>query len=102
MRSTRMTVAQAHPWIQAPDACTMVPVWTWWAASAVTAPQDTRAFTVRQTSTSVARVPAMPHTPGTACKTQVGASAAFAMLASQVSKKGRVGPGPCFSFLHSA
>lgn len=50
---------------------------------------------------SVAQVPAMQHTPGTACKTQVGTSAAFAMQASQVSMRGRAGLGPLFLlFLH--
>lgn len=33
---------------------------------------------------SVVQALAMQHTPGTACRTQVGTSAAFAMLASQV------------------
>lgn len=33
---------------------------------------------------SVTRVPAMQHTPETACRSQVGASAAFVKLASQV------------------
>lgn len=34
---------------------------------------------------SVVQVPAMRHIPGTACRTQVGASTAFVMPASQVS-----------------
>lgn len=59
MRSMRMTVAQAHPWTQAFGAYTMAPVWTWWVASVVTVPQVTQACTVRQTSMSVAQVPAM-------------------------------------------
>lgn len=90
MRSMRMTVAQAQPWIQASGASTTVPVWTWWVASAVTVPQDTRVCTVRQTSMSVAQVPAMQHTPGTAYKIQVGTSAASAILASQVSMTDRL------------
>lgn len=84
VRLMRMTVAQAYPWTQAPAVCTMVPVWTWWVASTVLAPPDTLACAVRQTSMSVAWVPAMWHTPGTACRTQVGATAAFAKRASQV------------------
>lgn len=83
MRSMKMTVAQAHPWTQASGAYTTAPVWTWWVASAVTAPQDTRACTVRQTSMSVAQAPAMLHTQGTAYKIQVDISAASAILASQ-------------------
>lgn len=83
VRSMRMTVAQTHPWIQASGAYTTVPVWTWWVASAVTVPQDTRVCTVRQTSMSVAQVPAMQHIPGTAYKIQVGTSAASVILASQ-------------------
>lgn len=90
MRSMRMTVAQAQPWIQASGAYTTVPVWTWWVASAVTVPQDTRVCTVRQTSMSVVQVPAMQHTPGTAYRIQVGTSAASAILASQVSMTDRL------------
>lgn len=90
-----MTVAQAYPWTQAPAACTMVPVWTWWVASTVLAPPDTLACAVRQTSMSVAWVPAMWHTPGTACRTQVGATAAFAKRASQVSVGKGAGLGSC-------
>lgn len=85
MRLTRMTVAQAYPWTQVSGAYTMVPVWTWWVASVVTVPQDTQVCTVRQTSMSVAQVPAMRHIPGTACKIQVVTSTASAILASQVS-----------------
>lgn len=90
MRSMRMTVAQAHhPWTQASGAYTMAPVWTWWVASAVTVPRDTRVCTVRQTSMSAAQVPATQHTPGTAYKIQVGTSAASAIPASQVSMADR-------------
>lgn len=89
MRLMRTTVAQAHPRTQVPGACTMAPVWTWWAASAVPAPQATLACAARPISTSVARAPATRLTPGTACRTQGGASAAFAEPASQV----RVGQG---------
>lgn len=85
MRSMKMTVAQAHPWTQAPGAYTMAPVWTWWVASAVTVPQGTQVCTVRQTSMSVAQVPAMLHIQGTAYKIQVDISTASAILASQVS-----------------
>lgn len=90
MRSMRMTVAQAHPWTQASGVYTMAPVWTWWVASAVTVPQVTQVCTVRQTSMSVAKVPAMQHIPGTAYKIQVGTSTASAILASQVSVTGRL------------
>lgn len=46
---------------------------------------------------SVTRVPATMHTPGTVCRTQVGASAAFVMGASQVSvgEVAALGSGPC-------
>lgn len=87
-------MAQAYPWTQVHGACTMVPVWTWWVASAVLAPQDTLAYAVRQTSMSVAWVPAMWHTPGTACRTQVGAFTVFAKLVSQVSVGEAAGLGP--------
>lgn len=76
-------MAQAYPWTQVSGAYTMVPVWTWWVASVVTVPQDTQVCTVRQTSMSVAQVPAMRHIPGTACKIQVVSSTASAILASQ-------------------
>lgn len=80
-----MTVAQAQPWTWGPGACTMVPAWIWWVVSAAPAPQDTLACAVRGTSMNVAQVPATRHIPGTACRTQVGASAACVTLASQVS-----------------
>lgn len=44
---------------------------------------------------SVTRVPAMQHTPGTACRSQVGASAAFVKLALQVSVGNGAGLGSC-------
>lgn len=84
VRLMRMTVVQACPWTQAPGACTMVPVWTWWVASVALVPLDTLGCAVRQTSMNVTRVPAMGHTPGTACRPRVGASAASAEPASQV------------------
>lgn len=78
-------MAWAPPWTWIPGACTMVPVWIWWVASAAAAPQDTLACAVKQTSMNVVQVPAMQHIPGTAFRTQAGASTAFVMLASQVS-----------------
>lgn len=95
MRLMRMTVVQACPWTQAPGACTMVPVWTWWVASVAPVPLDTLGCAVRQTSMNVTRVPAMGHTPGTACRPRVGASAASAEPASQVSVGEGAGLGPC-------
>ena len=44
---------------------------------------------------SVARVPAMTHTLGTVCRTQVGASAAFVVQASQVSTGEAAARGSC-------
>lgn len=95
MRLMKTTVAQAHPWTRAPGACTTVPAWTWWVASAAPAPRDTLACAVRRTSMSVTRVPAMMHTLGIVCRTQVGASAAFAMQASQVSMGEAAALGSC-------
>lgn len=91
----RTTVARAHPWPWAPSACTTVPAWTWWVASAAPAPRVIRACAARRTLMSVAWAPAMLHTPGTACRTPVGASTAFAELASRVSVGEGVGLGSC-------
>lgn len=97
VRLMRTTVAQAHPWTRAPGACTMVPVWTSWVAFAAPAPPGTLACAARRTSMSVTRVPATMHTPGIVCRTQVGASAAFVVRASQVSvgEVAALGSGPC-------
>lgn len=83
VRSMRMTAAR--PWTPASGAYTTAPAWTWWAASAVTVPQDTRVCTVRPTSMSVAQGPATLRIPGTAYRIQAATSAASAILASQVS-----------------
>lgn len=90
-----MIVAQARPWTRAPAACTMVPAWTSWVASAAPAPLGTPAYAVRQTSMSVTRVPATRHTLGIVCRTQVGASAASVVQASQVSVGEAAALGSC-------
>lgn len=97
----RMTVAQAHPWTQASGAYTTAPVWTWWVASAVTVPQGTQVCTVRRTSMSVDPAPVMQHIPGTACKIQVGTSAASVTLASQVRMTERLARAPTWFYRFS-